>query len=239
MSLLEFLMRLDTRGSDVDRIWIQRFLDSLQAALEGRISDQSVVFFRSVRGNILRPIIESIVRSKDGLKCSCRVVFVDAFSAPPSSNPSQLQHIANGLRLAVRMRLEVLNRYRGKMAPESARLAGSRDPAEELGRLHPLGGRVLEILRTIVLEAELQGSRLDVVPVLFDGREQGHYEDIRERFNLLYADLRRTTAEEDQQAVGSYNKTERILDSLHELNRDYIRIAAPKFLAMLDERIGS
>jgi hypothetical protein len=238
MKIVPFLKRLDTEGSDVERGWITRFLESLQATLEGRMTDQNVVFFRSARGNILRPIIESITRSQDGLECTCRVVFVDAFSAPPTSNPSQLQLLANGLRLAVRTRLEVLDRYRGKMAQERLRLTRSRDPAEELGKLHPLGGRVLEILRTIVLEAEMQGSHMDANAVaLFDREDQIRYERIRESFKSMFAELPRVTQEEDQQRGGKYRETEKLLDALFEMNKDYIRIAAPRFLGFLNARI--
>jgi hypothetical protein len=239
MNVVEFLKRLDTEATNADRVWISQFIESLQATLEGRIADQNVVFFRSVRGNILRPIIESITRSTDGSECVCRVVFVDAFSAPPSGNPSQLQLLANGLRLAVRMRLEVLDRYRGRMAREYRRLKRSKDPAQELGKLHPLGGRVLEILRTIVLEAEMQGSRLEAAPAnLFDDTDQERYEELRERFKSIFAELKMISSEEDQ-GDGRYPETEKVLDVLHEINRDYIQIAGPKFLSSLNARIGS
>jgi len=240
MNIIDFLERLDTEGSQAERGWVVRFLESLQAALEGRMADQNVVFFRSVRGNVLRPIIESITRSQDGLECTCRVVFVDAFSVPPASNPSQLQLLANGLRLAVRTRLEVLDRYRGKMAKERLRLTGSSDPVEELGKLHPLGGRVLETLRTIVLEAEMQGSRLDAAPAfLFEGEDQVRYEEMRETFKSMFAELERVTEAEDQQRDGTYAGTEKILDTLLDLNKDYLRIAAPRFISFLNARIGS
>jgi hypothetical protein len=240
MNIIDFLERLDTEGSQAERGWVVRFLESLQAALEGRMADQNVVFFRSVRGNVLRPIIESITRSQDGLECTCRVVFVDAFSVPPASNPSQLQLLANGLRLAVRTRLEVLDRYRGKMAKERLRLTGSSDPVEELGKLHPLGGRVLETLRTIVLEAEMQGSRLDAAPAfLFEGEAQVRYEEMRETFKSMFAELERVTEAEDQQRDGTYAGTEKILDTLLDLNKDYLRIAAPRFISFLNARIGS
>jgi TIR domain len=240
MNIVDFLERLDTEGSQAERGWITRFLESLQATLEGRMADQNVVFFRSVRGNVLRPIIESITRSQDGLECTCRVVFVDAFSVPPASNPSQLQLLANGLRLAVRMRLEVLDRYRGKMARERLRLSGSNDPVEELGKFHPLGSRVLETLRTIVLEAEMQGSRLEAdPPTLFEGEDQVRYEEIREVFKTNFAELERVTETEDQQREGTYTGTEKILDSLLELNKDYLRFAAPRFMSLLNARVGS
>jgi len=240
MNIVDFLERLDNDGSQAERGWIDRFLESLQAALEGRMADQNVVYFRSVRGNVLRPIIESITRSQDGLECTCRVVFVDAFSVPPASNPSQLQLLANGLRLAVRTRLEVLDRYRGKMAKERLRLMATSDPVEELGKLHPLGGRVLEILRTIVLEAEMQGSRLEAAPPpLFEGEDQTRYEEMRESFKSLFAELQRVIEEEDQEREGTYARTEKILDTLLDLNKEYMRIAAPRFISLLNARMGA
>jgi hypothetical protein len=161
MKVVDFLTRLDTHGSEVKRPWMIKFLESLQSTLEGRMTEQHVVYFRSIMGNILRPIIESVKTSDDGSECVCRVVFVDAFAPPSPSNPSRMQLLANGLRLAVRTRLEVLDKYRGLVAQESSRLARSDDPAEALGKLHPLGGRILESIRTIILEAELQGSKLE------------------------------------------------------------------------------
>jgi hypothetical protein len=235
MNVLECFKRLDVDGSDIKRPWIDMFLDSLQSTLEDRITDQHVVYFRSVRGNILRPIIESIKRSDDGSECVCRVVFVDAFAPPSSGNPSRMQLLANGLRLAVRTRLEVLDKYRGVMAQESSRLAQSDDPVEALGKLHPLGARILESLRTIVLEAELQGSKLDTpAPNLFDDdTKQATYERIRGAFKSWFIKFQAATKEEDSDPEGKYIKTERLLDDLYEMNQKYIAIAAPTFLKML------
>src|SRR5262249_51513426 len=194
------------------------------------------LYFRSVTGNILRPIIEAVKRSDDGAECVCRVVFVDAFAPPSPSNPSRMQLLANGLRLAVRTRLEVLDKYRGVMAQESARLVRSKDPAEVLGKLHPLGGRVLESLRTIVLEAELQGTNPNAPPAnLFpDDAKQATYETIRNRFTSWFEDFRDVTSKEDKEPEGKYIQTERLLDELYDLNKKYITIAAPTFLSMLE-----
>ena len=244
MNIVDFLKRLDTDGSDVKRPWMEKFLESLQSTLEGRITEQHVVYFRSVTGNILRPIIEAVKRSDDGAECVCRVVFVDAFAPPSSSNPSRVQLLANGLRLAVRTRLEVLDKYRGAMARESARLAQSKDPAEALERLHPLGARVLESIRTIVLEAELQGSRLDVPPpALFDDDDdQATYEKTRDQFKSWLTDFQHVTEKEDSESEGKYVQTELLLDELYDLHKKYIAIAAPTFLSMLEaspqQRVG-
>jgi hypothetical protein len=237
MNVLDCFKRLDIDGSEAKRPWIEMFLDSVQSALEDRITDQHVVYFRSVRGNILRPIIESISRADDGSECVCRVVFVDAFAAPPSGDPSRLQLLANGLRLAVRTRLEVLDKYRGTIAQESSRLAQSEDPAEDLGKLHPLGGRILESIRTILLEAELQGTTLDTPPpqLFHDDAEQATYEKIRARFRYWFTNFQRVTAKEDSEPEGKYIQTELLLNELRDMNRKYIAIAAPQFLSMLEE----
>ena len=244
MNVVDFLTRLDTDGSDVRRPWVEKFLESLQSTLEGRMTEQHVVYFRSVTGNILRPIIEAVKRSDDGAECVCRVVFVDAFAPPSSSNPSRLQLLANGLRLAVRTRLEVLDKYRGTMAEESSRLAQSEDPAEALGKLHPLGGRILESIRTIVLEAELQGSKLDAAPPnLFDDDvEQATYEKIRGQFKSWLTNFQHVTMKEDSEPEGKYAQTELLLDEFYDMNGKYIAIAAPNFLKMLEgshqQRVG-
>ena len=234
MNVVDFLTRLDTDGSEVKRPWMVKFLESLQSTLEGRMTEQHVVYFRSMMGNILRPIIESVKTSDDGSECVCRVVFVDAFAPPSPSNPSRMQLLANGLRLAVRMRLEVLDKYRGAMARERARLVQSKDPAEALSKLHPLGARVLEIIRTIVLEAELQGSNLNAPPAnLFNNdAEQAAYEKTRDRFRSWLEDFYDVTTREDKESEGKYIHTEQLLDELCAMTQKYIAIAAPNFLSM-------
>jgi TIR domain len=237
MNIVDFLNRLDTEGSQVDRPWVSQFLESLQATLEGRIADQNIVFFWSVSGRILRPIIESITRSENGLDCSCKVVFVDAFSAPPVKNPSPLQLLANGLRLAVRTRIEVLDRYKGKLAKECSRIAQSTDPADELGKRNPIGGRVLETIRTIVLEAEMQGTHIyESAPILFDGKAQIQYQEIRTSFSSMLTELKRVVSDEDKDPEKMYTETERLLKELDRLNKNYIELAGPKFLEILNSQ---
>jgi hypothetical protein len=237
MNIVDFLKRLDTEGSDVDRPWVSQFLQSLQATLEGRIADQNVVFFWSVSGRILRPIIDSITRSANGLDCSCKVVFVDAFSAPPAKNPSPLQLLANGLRLAVRTRIEVLDPYKGKLARERLRIARSTDPADELGKRNPVGGRMLEILRTIVLEAKMQGTDVEQSPpILFDAEAQLQYEEIRTSFSSMLRELKRVVPDEDRDPGKMYIGTEKLLNELDRLNKNYIKLAGPKFLETINSR---
>ena len=236
MNVVEFLKRLDADGFEAERPWMNTFLESLQSALEGFMPDQHVVYFRSAKGNIRRPIIDSIKRSDDGSECECRIVFVDAFAPPPMSNPTRLQLLANGLRLAVRMRLEVFDKYRGEIAKESARLRQSKNLTAGLGEGFPLGSRILERIWAIVLEARLQGSRLeDPPPYLFpDAADQATYESIRAGFEAWLTRFKAVTREEDNKPEGKYIQTERLLDELHEMNQKYIAIAAPTFLGMLE-----
>jgi hypothetical protein len=221
MKVVEFLERLDTEGPEAERPWMKKFLDTLQSALEGHMPDQHVVYFRGAKGNIFRPIIDSIKTSDDGSECECRIVFVDAFAPPPMSNPTELQRLANGLRLAVRIRLEVLDKYRGAIAKESARLRRSEDPADDLGKRFPLGSRILETIQAILLEAELQGSKPDDPPLYL----------FRESW---LTEFQAVAAEEDNKAEGKYIQTERLLDKLYDMNKEYIAIAAPVFLKMLE-----
>src|SRR5262249_47022380 len=141
---------------------------------------------------------------------------------------------------AVRTRLEVLDKYRGVMAQESLRLAQSEDPAESLKKLHGLGGRILEIIRTIFLEAEIQGYRLDLPPpnLFDDDTKQATYERIRGGFKSWLIKFQAATEEEDNEPEGRYIQTERLLDELHDLNREEITIVAPTFLSMLETSIG-
>ena len=185
----------------------------------------------------MRPIIDSITQSENGLDCSCKVVFVDAFSAPPATNPSPLQLLANGLRLAVRTRMEVLDRYKGKLAKESSRIAQSSDPAEELGKRNPLGRRVLEVLLTIVDEAKMEGTNVyESAPLLFEGEAQSQYEEIRTTFSSMLAELKHVVSDEDKDPNKMYTETERLLSELDRLNKSYIELAGPKFLELINPR---
>jgi hypothetical protein len=105
-----------------------------------------------------------------------------------------------------------------------------------LGKLHPLGARVLESLRTIALEAELQGSKLDAPPphLFDDDAKQATYEKIRDEFKSWFIKFQAATTEEDNDPEGKYVKTERLLDELFDLHKKYIAIAAPTFLSMLE-----
>lgn len=232
MKLIDFLTRLDAEKTGGEPAWISPFLKSLQTALEGQIKDQNVVSFRSMTGGILTPIIESITRSNDGIECTCRVVFSDAFGMSPVSSSSELQQHANGLRVAVRIRIEVLDRYKGRMA-ESLRLSRSIDP--QLSKLHPPGSQLLGTLKAILREAEMHGYDLTATaPTLFVGENQIRYEKLRSAFNSNLIDLKRTASEEDQQPDGTYVETEKLLNVLQQLNSEYISIAGPYFLNIID-----
>ena len=235
MNIIDFLKRLDTEDSQSERLWIPRFLELMQIALEGRIMEQNIVLFRSISGSILRPIVESITRSVDGQECYCTVVFVDAYSAPPIKQPSQLQLLANALRLGVRIRLELLNKYKGQLAAEHKRVTSSTDPANELIKAYPLGGRVCEILRTIVLEATIQGYNPNLPPphIFEDADEQSKYATTRDKFMLLMEQLKASSAKEDQDPDTEYNVSESILNEMDVLNKEFMEIAGPQFVKLV------
>jgi hypothetical protein len=97
-----------------------------------------------------------------------------------------------------------------------------------------LASRVIETLNTIILEAELQGSRLsETPPRLFEDAEQRKYEEIREHFRILWSALKRVAVDEDQMEPPSYPKFERLLSELDVLNREYVRLIGPRFAELL------
>jgi hypothetical protein len=94
----------------------------------------------------------------------------------------------------------------------------------------------LESIRTIVLEAELQGSKLDALPpnLFDDDADQATYEKIRNQFKSWLTDFQHVTEKEDNESEGKYVQTELLLNELYDIHRKYIAIAAPTFLSMLE-----
>jgi hypothetical protein len=126
MNIVDFFLRLDADHSF--QPWIERVLDSVRAAIKNQKEGQNVVFFRARSGKVVRPIIRSISKSVDGSECECRLMLVEAFSSPPTDGPSQLVKLANSLRMAVRTRIEVLDKYEGRMAEEGAGVIPNNPP---------------------------------------------------------------------------------------------------------------
>jgi hypothetical protein len=143
--------------------------------------------------------------------------------------------------MAVRTRIEILDRYRGKMNKERLRMDSSDDPAEEVEKLHPVGSRVMETLRVLKLEGEMQIGSIasSPAPLLFDQHDQSQYQDIRRRFARVYSELKINTQVEDNEPGSSYSRSERNLEELDQLNKEYIVMAAPRFLSLLNFHLGS
>ena len=204
------------------------------------LADQKVVYFRSASGRILRPVIESVRQSGDGQDWCCRVVFLNASSAPSADNPSVIQLLANGLRLAVRTRIELLDPYKGKLANERRRIDESTDPAEELRKANLIGSRVLEIFQNIAFEAEMQGTCIhENAPLLFEGHAQVEYSKLRTSLSETLATLKLVVSDEDKNPEKQYVGTERLLNELDRVNNEYIELAAPRFFKLLKPRASA
>ena len=232
MKIVDFLLHLDADHSY--QPWIQRLLDSLQATIMNQKEDQNIVFFRASSGKVIRPILRSIARSDDGRECECRLMLVEAFSSPPTDEPSQLVKLANGLRMAVRIRIELLDKYEGRMAEESARLAESNRSKER--KYYSIGGRVIETFRNIVMEARLYGTDFDRAPFeLFGDKEQIKYKGIHDNLVDAYQRLQQFAQEEDAAGGKAYPKCECVLKELRRILTDYFQLAIPRFSYLLSQ----
>src|SRR5262249_30910751 len=94
-----------------------------------------------------------------------------------------------------------------------------------------------QTLDTIVLEAEMQGTHIDQsAPILFDGKAQIEYADIRTSFSSMLTQLKHVIPEEDKDPERKYTETERLLSELDRLYKNYIEMAGPKFLEIINPR---
>jgi hypothetical protein len=240
MKLVEFLQKIDIDADRTQRPWISELITSFEDGLRNKdLSDQHVILFRSAKGKVFRPIIDSITRSEDGLRCNSRVIFVDAFAPPPQAHRSKLQHLADGIRMATRTRVELLDKYQGDMAKEATILSKTNDPEAELVKKNGLGRCVFEILQNIVIEAQVQGYRQGQEPgILFgDPAQQSKYEQIVRDFPVFLQTFKSVLDKEDNDQQDTYKESEKMLGDLREINSKYLALVVPQFareLGLLD-----
>jgi TIR domain len=238
MKLLPLLRRLDCEShsyAGANAFWMQRFFDSLRAAVENRLELQEVAFFRHESGKILRPVVVGTAKSQFGTKVKLSVIFAQSFSVPLTDNPTKIQRLADGVRLGVRTRLEILDKFKGRLADMHRDRMLSRGPEDEIKTASPVGLRVLLALDAIWQEAMAHGFRPDQqAPTLFErADEQTAYEVVRNRGVALWTELKAAAAAEDGSDSDNYSQTERLLGGLEKLNDAYIKLALPRLQALL------
>lgn len=243
LELMDFLRKLDCDAEDFGPArpyWVTRFFGSLTKAIKGDLLLQEVAYFRHESGGILRPIVASVSKSRDGAQCRLKVLFIQAFGAPLADHPSAVQRLADGVRLGVRTRMEVINGFSGQM-PRMFRQKGSEADINVIARNYPIGRRVIEAIETIAEEARAHGFRPeDPAPILFArDPEQSAYEQIRNRSIGIWQQLKTVAEREDADGTGKYAETERLLAALKTANDQYLRLALPRLNELLSADTGS
>jgi hypothetical protein len=233
MELMPFLKMLDCDSGDWDSggpYWLERFFKSLTKAIQGSLNLQEVAYFRHEGGGIYRPVVVGVAKSRDGGCCRLRVVFIHAFSAPLTDHPTAVQRLADGIRLSIRTRIEVINGFSGRLSRMYDEKVKSTAPADQVARNYSVGRRVMEALQTVTEEAEAHGMRpSETPPILFsDPAEQDEYERIRSEGVQIWKDLKNAADAEDKARTGSYVETEKLLLGLKRLNDRYLKLALPR-----------
>lgn len=238
LELMQLLQMLDCDSSQWASgrpYWVDRFFTSLNSAIHGNLNLQEAAYFRHVHGNILRPVVVSVAKSRDGTCCRLKVLFVHAFSAPLTNHPTTVQRLADGIRLGVRTRIEIINGFSGRLSrmhQEGIKGAASTDM---LPRKYSVGRRVVEALQVITEEARAHGVRADEpIPVLFsDPVEQDQYEYLRNEAVRVWDEIKDAAEEEDKLGAGAYLRTEGLLLDLKQLNDQYLKLALPRLNRLL------
>jgi hypothetical protein len=237
MRLLPFLRKISCNideAGDNEEFWIRKFYESLREAARGRLEFQEFAYFRHESGKIFRPIVISYAKDSSGTRCKLRVLFASAFVSPLTDNPTMVQRLADGVRLAVRTQLEVVHSFLGRMSRLHREKVLSRRRTDAIARRNPVGGRLIEALDAIWQEAVAHGVRPGAsAPTLFEGPSQRDYEQLRSDALATWEDLKQKAAEEDQKRTGEYPESERLLAKLKKLNEAYLELALPRLKELL------
>jgi TIR domain len=235
IELLPFLRRIacDTNGQPGQvEFWITKFFESLQSAVNGNTIFQEEAYFRHESGTILRPVVVSYARCASGTVCKLRVIFAEAFGSPLTDSPGLAQRLSIGARLAIRTRLEILDPFVGRVSQMQQEKSRSTRDEDEVGRTFKIGTRLVEVLGTIIREADSHGVRSgDPAPILFAGADQLHYEEIRHRTTQGWSKLQEEAKEDDRR--DDYTETERLLNELKQTNEDYLALVLPRIEELL------
>lgn len=238
LELLQFLRMLDCDSGNqqsAQPYWTTRFFSSLTKAIKNNLLLQEVAYFRHESGSILRPIVASVSKSRDGALCRLKVLFIQALGAPLANQPSPVQRLADGVRLGVRTSTEVINGFSGKLAKIYCDKIKSDAEVDLVARNYPVGRRVLEAIETIAEEARAHGIRPEEAPpILFPNpSDQAAYEQIRVDSFRIWERLKDVAQREDKEGKGIYKDTEKLLSELKEKNEQYLKLAIPRLNELL------
>jgi hypothetical protein len=224
--MMEFFKKLDADGAGGP--WVKPFLDAFDKRLRGDMPTQEIFYFRSSLGRkVLRPVIESIERSGDGCSCTCRVVFLEGFNPPMVRDPSMVEQLADGLRLAFRTRNEVLNKYKEKLDVKRQLISGPNG----------LSDQIVEIMGTIRQEATMQGYQLDgTASEFFLGKDKSEYNRIHNEYESLFVDFKKLASERRKSHEAAYTEIKNLFQVLQRNNDDYFKTVGPRFLQLLSQQ---
>ena len=237
-TLEQFLNILDfdsSHGSHSRPYWMTVFFESLIRGVSADLKMQEIAYFRHEEGTVLRPIVVSVAKNKDATTCKLKVRFTRTVAPPVTDQPDPVQRLADGVRLGVRTRIEVIEAFSGRMSQIYRDKIMSNSPMEEVGRKFAVGGRLIKVLQAIYEEAMANGFRPEQpAPKFFSNRaQQKHYEDIRAEGIRLWGELEKAATKEDQVASGKYIQTERLLSELKKINGEYLEVAVPRLNSLL------
>jgi hypothetical protein len=233
LELKQFLRILDCDAGDPQSerpYWMTRFFGTLQRAINDNLYLQDVAYFRHESGSIYRPIVVSVSKSLDGGVRKIKVLFIQASSSPLTDRPSPIQRLADGVRLSIRTKIEVVDGFAGKLSRIYREKVKSQAPSDVIARNFPVGRRVLEALETITEEARSHGISVnEAAPKLFaNATDQQAYELARDDSIRVWERLKTVALAEDKTGLGDYDETERLLAELRAANEQYLAIALPR-----------
>jgi hypothetical protein len=208
-----------TGQEDSDQRWLSELEDTLNLACR-RLAFQPVFAnFRALEsGKIFRPMIYRTDFALDGSTCECRLIFIESLSRGSSrEQPEDLRVLLTSLRLAIRLRWEVIERFHTRL--------------ETLHAENPkaaIGAELKERLEVIQQESESLGllDREKLVKV-FPEHERQKVDEMYDEWEELGATL--FDAEKIVDQDGRYSDMEVALGRLAKLNENYLRMATKLF----------
>ena len=202
-------------GQDSDRPWLKELEKTLNQACRRRAFQQVFERFRAWEsGKIYRPMIYRTDFALDGSACECRVIFIETLSKGVArEEPEDLGVLLTSLRMAFRLRWEILERFHHK-----TKAIHDANPGATVG------AELKERLELIQRESESLGllDREKLIAVFPDQQRQkiGSMYDEWEEIGVTLFDADRIADRGKR-----FDDIESALDRLAKLNEDYLRMA--------------